>query len=142
MRHDRAVSPACICEKRGSSDPPPPYDHFTAGPDCRVIGPANGRVGSVGSSPTIRAGVVSPAGVEIIGTTIPSAPDDHFTAAPHRGVQLSGRGRIGGAGARPTIRAGIVSPASVHIAGDSSPAPNDHLIASPNSGMRDPASRR
>ena len=38
-----------------------PNDHFTAGPDCRVSESASGRVGYAGGSPTIGAGIVSPA---------------------------------------------------------------------------------
>ena len=41
-----------------------PDDHFTAGPDCRVNVSGRGRVGRAGGCPTIRAGIVSPAGVE------------------------------------------------------------------------------
>ena len=43
--------------------PSTPNDHFTAGPDCRVKVPGRGRVGYAGGCPTIRAGIVSPAGV-------------------------------------------------------------------------------
>ena len=42
-----------------------PDDHFTAGPHCRVIFSGSGRVGGAGGCPTIRAGIVSPAGVQI-----------------------------------------------------------------------------
>ena len=41
-----------------------PDDHFTAGPHCRVNVSASGRVGRAGGCPTIRAGIVSPAGVQ------------------------------------------------------------------------------
>ena len=40
-----------------------PDDHFTAGPHCRVSDSRSGRVGRAGGCPTIRAGIVSPAGV-------------------------------------------------------------------------------
>ena len=40
-----------------------PDDHFTAGPHCRVNVSGSGRVGRAGGCPTIRAGIVSPAGV-------------------------------------------------------------------------------
>ena len=59
-----------------------PDDHFTAGPDRCVSIPRVGRVGGAGGCPTIRAGIVSPAGVQI-GDAIISAPDDHFAASPH-----------------------------------------------------------
>ena len=67
-----------------------PDDHFTAGPDCCVRDSANGRVGGAGGCPTIRAGIVSPAGV--IERT--STPDDHFTAGPDCRVTVSARGAL------------------------------------------------
>ena len=42
-----------------------PDDHFTAGPDCRVIVSGSGRVGGAGGCPTVGAGIVSAAGVQI-----------------------------------------------------------------------------
>ena len=47
------------CRSRSAPD-----DHFTAGPDCRVTDSGSGRVGGAGGCPTIRAGIVSPAGVQ------------------------------------------------------------------------------
>ena len=41
-----------------------PDDHFAAGPDRRVTASGSGRVGGAGGCPTIRAGIVSPAGVQ------------------------------------------------------------------------------
>ena len=41
-----------------------PDDHFAARPDCRVKVSGSGRVGSAGGCPTVRAGIVSPAGVQ------------------------------------------------------------------------------
>src|SRR5439155_23966830 len=90
---------------------PPPDDHFTAGPDRRVIASCVGRIGRAGGCPTVRAGIVSPARVQREAILIKSAPDDHFAAIPNRGVTGSGVGRIGGAGGCPTVRAGIVSAA-------------------------------
>ena len=92
-----------------------PDDHFTAGPDCRVTVSGSGRVGRAGGCPTIRAGIISPAGVQSSRLSI-STPDDHFTAGPDCRVTVSARGRVSGAGGCPTIRAGIVSPASVQSA--------------------------
>ena len=37
-----------------------PDDHFTASPDCRVIGPGRGRVGGAGGCPSVRAGMYLP----------------------------------------------------------------------------------
>ena len=109
-----------------------PDDHFTAGPDCRVIVSGSGRVGGAGGCPTVRAGIVSPAGVQRAGAAINSAPDDHFTAGPDCRVIVSASGRVGGAGGCPTIRAGIVSPAGVQIAAAVISAPDDHFTAGPD----------
>ena len=43
-----------------------PDDHFAAGPDCRVKVSGSGRVGGAGGCPTVRAGIVSAAGVQIV----------------------------------------------------------------------------
>ena len=59
-----------------------PDDHFAAGPDCRVNVSGSGRVdGGAGGCPTVRSGIVSPAGVQKCRCRIP-APDDHFAAGP------------------------------------------------------------
>ena len=108
-----------------------PDDHFTAGPHCRVNVSASGRVGGAGGCPTIRAGIVSPAGVQIVAAS-QSTPDDHFTASPHCRVK-SASGRVGRAGGCPTIRAGIVSPAGVQeLECVISSTPDDHFTASPH----------
>ena len=67
-----------------------PDDHFTAGPHCRVTASGSGRVGGAGGRPTIRAGIVSAAGVQIGWCSI-SAPDDHFAAGPHCRVTALGQ---------------------------------------------------
>ena len=73
-----------------------------------------GRVSSAGGCPTVCAGIVSAAGVQIAADII-SAPDDHFAAGPDCRVNESGSGRVGGAGGCPTIGAGIISAAGVEI---------------------------
>ena len=85
-----------------------PDDHFTVGPDCRVIFSASGRVGRGGGCPGIRAGIVSSARIQRIRSISP-APDDHFTAGPYCRVLGSGR-RVAGASGRPTVGAGVVFP--------------------------------
>ena len=70
-----------------------PDDHFTAGPHCRVIVSGSGRVGGAGGCPTIRAGIVSPASVQIAWSSL-STPDDHFTAGPDcRVIRIGQRAR-------------------------------------------------
>src|SRR5881398_2748467 len=91
-----------------------PDDHFTASPHCRVTFSCGGRVvPSAHACPTIRAGIVSPAGIKIVGAAGISAPDDHFAASPDRRVVVSSIRRVGGAGGHPAIRARIVFPAGV-----------------------------
>ena len=57
----RAVS-AAVAQSVATTIYGAPYDHFAVGPDCRVTRSRRGRVSSAGSRPTIRAGIVSPAG--------------------------------------------------------------------------------
>ena len=68
-----------------------PDDHFTAGPDCRVLSASRGCVDPGGSRPTIRSWVVSPAGVYPANALLMTrtAPDNHFAASPHCGVTRS-----------------------------------------------------
>src|SRR4029077_19499871 len=96
--------------------------------------PGRGRVGGAGGCPTIRAGIVSAAGIKKDIVRANSTPDDHFTAAPDRCVTGSPSRRVGGAGGSPTIRAGIVSPAAVENAAVRAikSAPDDHFTASPD----------
>ena len=70
-----------------------PDDHFTAGPDCRVNVSGSGRVGGAGGCPTVRAGIVSPAGVQI-SRCYHSAPNDHFTAGPDCRVNVRAEGAL------------------------------------------------
>jgi hypothetical protein len=92
-----------------------------------VIESGSGRIGDAGGCPTIRAGIVSSAGVRL--TANKSTPYNHFAAGPHRRVPLPAGGRIDRAGGCPTIRAGIVSPASVAAA---QATPDDHFTAGPH----------
>jgi hypothetical protein len=133
------VSPASV--HRGNvvvnATPSTPDDHFTAGPNCSVIGSARGRVGRAGGCPRIRAGMVCPASVQHVADP-KATPNNHFSAGPDCCVLLSGRGRVGGAGGCPTIRAGIISPAGIPILARPPPrisAPNDHLTAGPDCRM-------
>ena len=61
-----------------------PDDHFTASPNCRVNFSGGGGIGRVSGYPTIRAGIVSAAGINV---EMASAPDDHFIAGPDGRVQ-------------------------------------------------------
>src|SRR5207244_2525421 len=101
-----------------------PDDHFSASPHCRVRVSASGRVEGAGSHPTVGAGIISPAGVQI--TAVISAPDDHFIASPHRSVNFPGIGRVGGAGDCPTVGDGMISAASIEISVNINSTPDDH----------------
>src|SRR5439155_7672018 len=74
-----------------------PDNHLAAGPHCRVIFSAIGRVGGAGRCPTLAAGVVSPAGVQIAAVAV-SAPDDHYTTGSHCCGMNPASGRGGGGG--------------------------------------------
>src|SRR5262249_30823435 len=77
----RAVSPTG--DEAAAKSSSSPDDHFTASPHCRVIESCGRRVGRGGGRPTIRAGIVSPAGVQDNEVLILSPADDHFTTSQH-----------------------------------------------------------
>src|SRR5690242_15645615 len=79
-----------------------PDDHLSARPDRAVFSSRFGRVDRARSYPTVRARIVSGAGVKlnIVGS---SAPDDHLSAGPDHAVIETTRGRIGDAGCGPGI---------------------------------------
>ena len=65
--------------------PDPPQTIISLPVQTAVCTPrASGRVGGAGGCPTVGAGIVSAAGVQV--AAVISAPDDHFTAGPHRCV--------------------------------------------------------
>ena len=67
---------------------------------------AIGRVGCASGCPTIGAGIVSPAAIQVVAVVI-SAPNDHLTASPHRCVKCSASGGVGEASRSPrVVRAG------------------------------------
>src|SRR2546423_14348065 len=73
-----------------------PDYHFVAGPHCRMNLTTSRRVGGAGGRPTIRAGIVSSTGVEVLGRASPllnNFPANHFTASPHCPVTLACSGR-------------------------------------------------
>jgi hypothetical protein len=102
-----------------------------------VVVSAEGSVGGAGGCPTVRASIVSAAGVKIDGRAAKnSTPNNHLAAGPHRGVIVSRRGRVGDAGGHPAIRARVVSAAGVCVVKrfiDASP--DNHLTASPYPGV-------
>ena len=101
---------------------------------------ASRRVGGVGGCPTIRAGIVSSARIQIAGA-ISTAPDDHFTASPDSGVRDPASGRVGDTGGCPRVRSGIVSCAGVEEAAEAGASPDDHFTASPDTRVKVPSRR-
>ena len=76
--------PASVRKAAGQSAPD---DHFTAGPDCRMVRTGRWCVDRGSSYPAIRTGIVSSSGPDVV---VPmSSPDNHFTAAPDCRVKLS-----------------------------------------------------
>ena len=57
--------------KLGGNTLAAPDDHFTACPHSGVTVAGSGRVGDAGACPSVRARIISPAGVEIIEAAIP-----------------------------------------------------------------------
>src|SRR5437870_4357459 len=70
-----------------------------------MIESGSGCVGRGGGRPTVRARIVSPAGVHIVSAFILSPPDDHFTASPHCRVIVSASRCVGCGGGYPVIDA-------------------------------------
>ena len=101
-----------------------------------------GRVGRARSRPTIRAGIVSPAGVQKAEAITRSALDNHFAAGPHCCVRGSARRRVGGGSSCPAICAGIILPTGVKIARGAISTPDDHFAAGPDRSVRVPGSGR
>ena len=106
-----------------------PDDHFTAGPDCRVTASASGRVRRAGGSPSSRAGMVSPAGVQKAGIR----PRRSFHCRSRLPCDvLEGRARwscwwLSNYRARDCISRPCLRPTV-----PSSSAPNDHFTAGPD----------
>jgi len=59
----RIVSPAGVKSDVTTAIVSTPDNHFAPTPDCRVNVSARGRGSGVGRRPTIRPGIVSPAGI-------------------------------------------------------------------------------
>ena len=126
----RAVSPAVVRSVPVNINSPP-NDHFAADPNGCVRESSIRRASGAGSCPSVRAGVISAAGVKGAEVVSP-APDDHFTASPDCSMPVSGGGRVGNAGGCPTIRAGIVSPTGVQKVGAIISSPDNHFITRPD----------
>jgi hypothetical protein len=69
------------------------------------------RAGRADGYPTVRARIVTPAGVKPVPADIKkiAAPDDHFDTGPDCRVIVATRGGVGGANGCPTVGARIVS---------------------------------
>ena len=94
--------------------------------------PAARCIGETRRRPTVRAGIVLAAGVQIVNA-VSSAPPDHFAAGPHRSVVPSCRRRVYDRGSYPAVRGWIVPPAAVQVAVSTTSVstPDDHFAASP-----------
>jgi hypothetical protein len=112
-----------------------PDNHFATGPHRFVFPPRSRHVHGARRCPTVSAGVVSPASIQVtVSATSKAAPNDHLAARPDRRV-LSPCGRcIGGAGRYPTVGYRIVSAASVQK-GSIEPAPDDQLATCPHRAL-------
>src|SRR6266516_3480043 len=104
---------------------PPPDDHFTPCPDCRMRDSASGCVSHACSFPTVGVRVISAAAVEVCGKAVITAPNDHFTASPDRRRRLAASRRVSGASRYPMVRAGVVFAAGVEVVKSICSCPND-----------------
>jgi hypothetical protein len=91
------VPSAGIKVGRGIEVDAAPNDHLRACPDSCMTFSRRRRVCGAGSGPTVRAGIVSAAGIQVIAkaAAIIPAPDNHFSARPHRTRKGSPTGRSG-----------------------------------------------
>jgi hypothetical protein len=90
-----------------------PDNHFATTPNGDMTFSGLGRITRAGGRPTVRAGIVSPASVQIVSLVINAAPYDHFAATPHCPVKKSPRRGVGQAGVMPAIGGWIISAAIV-----------------------------
>jgi hypothetical protein len=97
-------------------------------------------INDASGDPSIRAGIISAAGIEARAATSNTAPDDHFIAGPDRGVIRSATRRINGRGRRPTVQNWVVSSPSIRESRGES-APDYHLIPTPYRCVRISRSR-
>ena len=91
----------------------------------------SGRVGGAGGCPTIRARIVSPAGVRI-AAAISSTPDNHFTASPHCRVTSRAVGALVVLVAVQLSVLGLYLPPVFKSPSVISSTPDDHFTASPH----------
>ena len=93
-----------------------PDDHFAVIPNCRLVCSGTRRVTCASGHPTIRAGIISPTGVQNVARIkIDATPNNHFAAGPYCRMAVSGFGSTGNAGSCPTICSQIISPTGVHV---------------------------
>jgi hypothetical protein len=108
-----------------------PDNHFSACPDSGMRASVIRCVDSSSKHPSIRAGIVSAAVVQIAERD--PAPDDHFVAGPHCCMRISDLRSIRGAGRCPTVRAWVVPTTGVEsVAKRVASAPDNHFSAAPH----------
>jgi hypothetical protein len=127
-----AISPSGVEVGKSAPD-----DHLAGGigPHGRVRVSGIGCIGGVGGCPSVSAGIIPAAGVQIDPVDILSAPDDHFAAGPHSSEIESAIRRVGGVGGCPSVSAGIISFAGIESAVGVASAPDDHFAAGPHRGV-------
>ena len=102
----------------------------------------NRRVSRAGWCPSIRRGIVAPAGIDPRRTKAAPAPDNHLCAGPDRGVTTSCLRRSSGACGRPSVVNWIITTAGLENRGARTATPNDHLTSGPNRCMQMPGGWR
>ena len=130
----------------GAAIKPAPDDHLAPRPDRAEVAALRRSPAEGDWRPAVGRWVVPAAVDETVGVDPgTSAPDDHLAPRPDGDVLPPGRGRSERRGRRPAVRGWIVAPAG----GDSrsgipdriEPAPDDHLSACPDGGVKNPSWR-
>jgi hypothetical protein len=110
-----------------------PDNHFAARPLYGVVPSSLGGVDRAGSCPSVCAGIVSPASIQVaVKATSNSTPDDHLGADPDGGVMDSAERRVGRASSCPTVVGWVVPAPSVKKVRVIPSTPNDHFTAGPD----------
>ena len=109
-----------------------PDDHFTAGPNCRVIGSRIGRIGGAGGCPAICAGIVSPTSVQ---TALVPTPPQTIISLPVQTAVCANRA-LGALVALVAVQLFVLGlylpPVFNSMAHRSHSAPDDHFTAGPH----------
>ena len=108
-----AVSAACIKLDARAAKHPAPDDHFATSPHRRVTISRRRCIVEARGDPTVRAQVISAAGIAVVKRFVDASPDNHFTAGPHPCMPGTAERDVANACRHPTVGSGAVSAAGM-----------------------------